>query len=203
MVAAILLGLLFIIVLSFVIVFVFHVLSPSLRRQNVPFERTLVSEGEIRIKPSQVELYAPQNGKRAAVFCSPEKNCVRKQFDYSGPKSCALFHSLYDSERDCTWSCIGFGDCVRSCTRGALSVENETAVVNGLCNGCGKCIDSCPKSIIKLVPSESGSLVLCSAQFSEATECPAFLAEADSSPKKAKRGFQIWKMCYKLFHKDI
>lgn len=203
MVAAILLGLLFIIAVSFVIVFIFHVLAPSLKRQDVPFERSLISENEIRIKPSQVEQYAPPNGRKAAVFCSAEKSRVKKRFVYSGPKSCALFHSLYDSEHDCKWSCIGFGDCVRSCSRGALFIENETAVVNELCNGCGKCIDSCPKSIIKLVPSESGSLVLCSAPFSETTGCPAFLAETDSGLKKAKRGFQFWKMCCKLFHKDV
>ena len=47
MIAAILFGLLFIIVVSFVCVFIFYILSPSLKKQEIPFEHSLISETEL------------------------------------------------------------------------------------------------------------------------------------------------------------
>jgi ferredoxin len=197
MVAAILFGLLFVAVLSCAVVFVFYILSPALKRQQIPFERPLVSESEVRIKPSEVEKYQKADRKRAIVFCSGEKNLVEKRFDYAGPKSCALFNSIFDGEADCKFGCLGFGDCVKECSRHAISVEGKIAVVNELCNGCGKCVSACPKKIIKIVSSSAEREILCSSARSENTTCPAFLTESKIEIVP-ERYFQFWKMCYRM-----
>ena len=141
MIAAILFGLLFLIVVSAVVVFIFEVLLPALKAQNVTLERTMFSESEIRIKPIYVEKYAKANGKKACVMCSSAKKVSARRFVYSAEKSCKMFDGVVDSEHDCRFGCIGFGDCMKSCTRGAITIVNGTAVVNSLCNGCGKCIE--------------------------------------------------------------
>ncbi len=199
MVAAILFGLLFIVVVSFVCVFIFYILSPSLEKQEIPFKNPLISETEL-LEKSGFENFALPTENKAVVLCSPEKNCGSKRLDYNGPKNCALFFSIFDTEYNCKYICAGFGDCVKSCPRGALSIKNKTAVVNSLCNGCGKCIDSCPHKIIKLVSALTKKAVLCNSTFSEKTECSDFLAEKEILPFD-KRCFKFWKKCYTIFCK--
>lgn len=199
MIAAILFGLLFIIVVSFVCVFIFYILSPSLKKQEIPFENSLISETELLEKSSFEEFPAATENK-AIVLCSPEKKCGEKRIDYNGPKNCALFFSAFDTEYNCKFICAGFGDCIKSCPRGALSIKNKTAVVSSLCNGCGKCIDSCPHKIIKLIPATTKKAAFCNSPFSEKTECSEFLAEKEILPLD-KRGFKFWKKCYTIFCK--
>ncbi len=200
MIAAILFGLLFLIVISAVVVFIFEVLLPALKAQNVTLERTMFSESEIRIKPVFVEKYAKANGKKACVMCSSSKKVSARRFVYSAEKSCKMFDGVVDSEHDCRFGCIGFGDCMKSCTRGAITIINGTAVVNSLCNGCGKCIDRCPRKIIKLVPSTQEKAVLCSAAYDLSTQCSSYLAEENIAGRD-NPVFFLWKKCYKLIRK--
>lgn len=199
MIAAILFGLLFIIVVSFVCVFIFYILSPSLKKQEIPFEHSLISETEL-LEKSNFEEFPSATENKAVVLCSPEKNCGKKRLDYNGSKNCALFFSVFDTEYNCKYICAGFGDCIKSCPRGALSIKNKTAVVSSLCNGCGKCVDSCPHKIIKLIPAATKKVPLCNSPFSEKTECSEFLSEKEILPFD-KRGFKFWKKCYTIFCK--
>ena len=44
-------------------------------------------------------------------------------------------------------TCIGCGECVRACTRGAVSIAGEKPITDrALCNGCGECAAYCPGS---------------------------------------------------------
>ena len=121
MIAAILFGLLFIIVVSFVCVFIFYILSPSLKKQEIPFEHSLISETEL-LEKSNFEEFPSATENKAVVLCSPEKNCGKKRLDYNGSKNCALFFSVFDTEYNCKYICAGFGDCIKSCPRGALLI---------------------------------------------------------------------------------
>lgn len=84
-----------------------------------------------------------------------------------------------NSEHDCKYGCIGFGDYVASCSRKAIRKENRTAVISHLCNGCGKCITHCQKGIIKLIPSDMEKIVLCSSNVTENTKCSDNLIEKE------------------------
>lgn len=49
----------------------------------------------------------------------------------------------------CKAGCIGCGLCVKQCEFGAVTLENNIAVIDGeKCQGCGKCAEKCPKKII-------------------------------------------------------
>ena len=52
----------------------------------------------------------------------------------------------------CKAGCIGCGLCVKQCEFGAVTVENNIAVIDAeKCQGCGKCAEKCPKKIIQAI----------------------------------------------------
>ena len=186
MIAAVFFSLLFVALLSFVLVFIFYVLFPALKKQGVSVEHPFFNEHEISPDTSGDLKFTPPNGQIAAVLCAAEKNKDEKRFLYAGPKSCALFFSVLDTEGYCEFACAGFGDCTKACSRDAISVENGCAVVNQLCNGCGKCLSSCPRSLITLVPADSKRIVLCSSPADKNPGCTSFALQVESfvAPKK-------------------
>jgi len=47
-------------------------------------------------------------------------------------------------------SCIACGDCVETCPRGAITLD-ETAVIDaGICTGCGLCVSDCAYGALAL-----------------------------------------------------
>ena len=53
----------------------------------------------------------------------------------------------------CSYSCLGFGDCVQVCPFDAIEVRGGLARVNASkCTGCGKCAETCPRNVLELVP---------------------------------------------------
>lgn len=72
---------------------------------------------------------------------------------YDGALSCAIASSLYGGETGCAHGCLGFGDCVESCTFDAIHMNPHTLlpeVVEDACTSCGACVKACPKNIIEL-----------------------------------------------------
>ena len=51
--------------------------------------------------------------------------------------------------RGCSAGCIGCGKCVKVCPTGALTVDQNLALIDSnKCTSCGKCIDVCPQKLI-------------------------------------------------------
>ncbi len=198
MILAIVFSILFILIISAILIFLLIILQPSLINQDIPFEKPFFSESEIRIKPSPVESYSYSNGKKAVVRCSYKREMKQRRFIYDGPKSCAMFKSLCDTEYDCKYGCIGFGDCANICSRNAITIINNTAVINELCNGCGKCLESCPNELIKLVSSSTENCVLCNAPVRERNSCTQ-LGKENSLYEDNKIIFHFWKKLYTMF----
>ncbi len=60
-----------------------------------------------------------------------------------------------DTRSACEVGCIGCGICVKNCESGAITVENNLAVINqDKCINCGVCIEKCPRKIIKMNNSQ-------------------------------------------------
>lgn len=118
-------------------------------------------------------IYCPVGGaetmKRAAEFlgkAAPEKepqvakvrcggSCAKRPRTnvYDGVESCAVASSLYAGETACAYGCLGYGDCVKVCAFGALSIDPETGLARidpEKCTACGACVKACPKGIIEL-----------------------------------------------------
>lgn len=200
MVATIIFTLLFIIILSALIVFIFNILIPALKQRQVNFSEPLFSPSEVELLKTRPEKLAV-SGKRAVVKCSPHRTSGARRFLYNGPKNCALFSEVCDCEDDCRWGCCGFGNCAKACPQEAISIQNATAVINELCIGCGKCIDACPRNLIVLVDAECKKSVLCSALNPLPPNCSVScdrLAKEEIIEIKSKKLFQLWKKCYTI-----
>ncbi|MDM8524172.1 FAD-dependent oxidoreductase [Desulfococcaceae bacterium HSG8] len=74
------------------------------------------------------------------------------KYYYSGLNTCKALAALYGGKRDCEIGCIGFGDCVKSCTFDAIHMgpEGYPVVDEMKCVGCGACEKACPKSILTI-----------------------------------------------------
>lgn len=99
----------------------------------------------------------------AAVACAGGSRALQ-QFQYAGLSSCRLAATYSGGDRQCRYSCLGFGDCVAVCPFDALSRDGRNAPrVDALkCTGCGQCAEECPQGVILLVPAPSRPLVACS-----------------------------------------
>ena len=102
----------------------------------------------------------------AFVSCSGSTGVAELRFNYSGPENCRaamLFGG--QSNKLCTFACIGFGNCVKACKFDAMHIENGVAKVQrSHCVGCGACVDACPKNIVKLIPASQRIMPACSSK---------------------------------------
>lgn len=100
----------------------------------------------------------------AVVMCNGTSKNTDTKLTYSGVESCKMASQLFGGPGECTYGCIGFGDCANVCPYGAISICDGVARVNPLaCRACKMCINTCPKHIIKLMPlHEAKAVVLCS-----------------------------------------
>lgn len=92
--------------------------------------------------------------KVAVVKCSASCENRDPRNHYDGVSSCAIENALYQGESDCTYGCLGCGDCVKACPFGAMSITQEKGLpeINyDKCTGCGKCVETCPRHLCILV----------------------------------------------------
>lgn len=84
--------------------------------------------------------------------------------DYDGIHDCAAAKLVLGGPKGCKYGCLGFGNCVRACPFGALSMGEDglPLVDKNICTGCGKCVATCPQHIISLVTFDAPAEVLCS-----------------------------------------
>lgn len=72
---------------------------------------------------------------------------------YDGADDCWIQHSLYIGETDCSYGCLGNGDCVRACQFDAMyidPVKKLPVIIDEKCVSCGACVKACPRNLIEL-----------------------------------------------------
>lgn len=103
----------------------------------------------------------------SARNCGGGLNAVRA-LEYSGVHSCNSAARLAGGPLVCEAGCIGYGDCLRACPFGAISMDARSLPVIDcdLCTGCGICVHECPRGqmgLLQLVSDRAQIVVRCNA----------------------------------------
>ncbi len=94
-----------------------------------------------------------QMARTATVLCGGCNEKRPKSNIFDGAQSCMVAASLYGGDTGCQFGCLGLGDCVASCSFGAITMNAETGLPEvdaEKCTACGACVKACPKMVIEL-----------------------------------------------------
>ncbi|MDR2730460.1 MAG: RnfABCDGE type electron transport complex subunit B [Treponema sp.] len=100
----------------------------------------------------------------AVLACQGSVIHAKSKGNYTGLETCRGA-KLAGGTKLCSWGCIGFGDCVKVCKFGALSMSEKQLPKVDIkkCTGCNICVSECPQGILKAIPKDQkGAMVLCS-----------------------------------------
>lgn len=105
----------------------------------------------------------PQKEKtRAYIFCHGHKGIAKSKKEYNGSPRCVAA-AMVGGNKDCSYGCVGFLDCMRSCEFGAI-IESDTGIpviVEDKCVSCGACVKACPLNLIEIHPVSEKFHVYC------------------------------------------
>ena len=103
--------------------------------------------------------------KVAFISCNGTCEKTRDKFTYEGTQTCAGAEIMFGGPGECTFGCMGFGDCQRVCQYNAICIENGIAHVDPrICKGCGACAKVCPNHLIHVLPADIAYFVTCGNQ---------------------------------------
>jgi len=89
--------------------------------------------------------------KLAFVRCGVGGSERKKKAVYQGVETCRAASLVMGADTACFYGCLGFSDCQKICSFGAIEMINGLPHINSsLCTGCGKCVEICPRNIIVL-----------------------------------------------------
>ncbi len=89
----------------------------------------------------------------AVLKCNGTTEHRKKTSIYEGVRMCRIQHDLYSGDTDCSYGCIGMGDCVVACKFDALAMDTVTnlpVVDEDNCVACGACVRECPRNLLEL-----------------------------------------------------
>jgi Na+-translocating ferredoxin:NAD+ oxidoreductase subunit B len=101
------------------------------------------------------------------VRCAAETGDKTPEAEYRGIKTCGAAKLMFGGGMKCEYGCMGFGDCVKACPFGALTmVGGLPRLEQEKCTGCAKCAAACPRGIIDMVDKKNPELfyVACSSK---------------------------------------
>jgi Na+-translocating ferredoxin:NAD+ oxidoreductase subunit B len=95
--------------------------------------------------------------------CSRNDGSVKKKHEYVGFDTCQAAAIAFGGPYECTFACVGFGDCQASCPFHAITMKDNMPVIDPeKCTGCGVCVKACPKQVLQLLPKDASCYVPCS-----------------------------------------
>ena len=98
----------------------------------------------------------------ARLHCRGDRDAAKERGQYLGLTTCYASH-LVGGNKQCSYGCLGFGDCVQACQFNALYMDEKglPVVIEENCTACGKCVDACPRNLFELHPIDQNVLVFC------------------------------------------
>jgi Na+-translocating ferredoxin:NAD+ oxidoreductase subunit B len=89
----------------------------------------------------------------AVLLCNGTPEFRPRTSKYNGAADCRISNSLFAGETDCSYGCMGLGDCVRACAFDAMYMDSSTelpVIIDDKCVACGACVRACPRNLIEL-----------------------------------------------------
>jgi len=101
----------------------------------------------------------------ATVLCNGGVR-AKDKYAYGGINSCRASTLLFGGHKECSFGCLGFGDCVESCPFDAIKMGSDglPVVDPDRCTSCGKCVKACPKKLYSILPVSVKYYVKCSSK---------------------------------------
>ncbi len=100
----------------------------------------------------------------ARLLCAGGINEAHNLANYKGGIStCRGETVVVGGSKDCSWGCLGLGDCETACDFEAISMNaNGLPVVDSdKCTACNDCVEECPKGLFVLMPIGQKLIVQC------------------------------------------
>lgn len=103
--------------------------------------------------------------KIVRLHCRGTQQAAKDRGAYLGISTCYAAN-LIGGNKQCTYGCLGYGDCVRACQFDALFMREYglPEVVEDKCTACGQCVDACPRNLFELHPTDQNIIVFCRSQ---------------------------------------
>lgn len=122
-----------------------------------------VAEEVARLTGKVAEAVAPTV---AHVRCGGDCTAAKNEFTYTGIQDCTAANMIGFGQKACKYGCLGFGNCVKVCNFGALSMGDSglPMIDKKSCTGCGACQKACPKHVIAMRPVSAHVKVDCNSK---------------------------------------
>ncbi len=108
---------------------------------------------------------ADRDEKRVArLACSGGNNVARRFALYQGMESCRGAALVAGGGKNCTFGCLGHGDCKEACPFDAIRMSPFALPIvdEAKCTACGNCVVACPKNLFSIHPVSHQLWVACS-----------------------------------------
>lgn len=130
-----------------------------------PAKCTVSSEEGIITIANYLGVEASQEEKWVArLLCAGGINEAHNLANYKGGMSTCRGESVVvGGSKDCSWGCLGLGDCETVCDFDAIKMNDDgLPVVDAtLCTACNDCVEVCPKGLFELMPLSQKLIVQC------------------------------------------